>query len=175
MALWETIRMLSAACSRTMSINTGKARAVTASPLSPPTGANVYGSFSHAAASSGKACSTSLRVICSQRPCEISQPIARLHFQAVRLSQDLRGLYGPSERRSVNRFDIFPGKTGRQPPHLFAPFIRKLDIRRAGKAIFSCQHSRSMTNEKNSAMHIDLRSDAPGAASGLSGLSGPGH
>src|SRR5438067_8770745 len=83
----------------------------------------------------------------------LTQAVACLHFQAVRLSEDLRRLHGPSQRRSVDRGDLFAAQAIRQPPHLLPPFIGKLDICRASETIFRRQHSGSMTNKKNSCVH----------------------
>ncbi|MFO0674097.1 MAG: hypothetical protein U0235_31530 [Polyangiaceae bacterium] len=67
-ALWETIAMCLPTFAATIVRTAGSARAITFTPGSPPSGANVNGSRSHAAYSSGKRDSTSPRVSPSQRP-----------------------------------------------------------------------------------------------------------
>src|SRR5664280_22915 len=127
-ALCETTRNVRPACAATSPMSAGSARAVTASPLSPPSGANVYGSESQRAYSSGQSASTSRRAFVSQRPGEISRSAGTLpdpHGLPVVPVPALRdishGRWETKARREVEA--LWPEEYARwdSDPYTFAP------------------------------------------------------
>ena len=129
----------------------GNARAVTARPLSPPSGANVYGSFSHSAASSGKRFFLHFapRHLFPATVVNFAEPIARLHFQFMRRGENLCRFNRAAKRRCVNRRNLFAAQAFCQSPRLFAAFIGKCNIGRAGKPIFRAQNRRAMPHHED--------------------------
>ena len=84
------------------------------------------------------------------------QPIARLHFESMRLGQDSRRLDCATQWRCVDRRNLLACQAVRKAPHLLAAFIRKLDVRRAGKAILRGEDGGPMSNEENSGVHVSF-------------------
>ena len=124
----------------TISRITGSARASTATPDSPASGANVNGSASQAAYSSGKRVSTSWRVSPSQRPWLISRrPSRSIGCEAVRPPDDRGGLERARERAGVDGGDRFVREPLGEARRLPAPLVGQIDADRAGEAVLGGQ------------------------------------
>ena len=78
-----------------------------------------------------------------------AQAVTRLHFQSVRFGEDARCFHRAAEGRSINGRDFFGAQPLREVACLFAAFIRKWNIGRAGKAILRAQDCGAVANEKN--------------------------
>ena len=135
-ALCETTSTFCSSWPTTISRMTGRARASTPTPDSPSWGANVKGSASQAAYSSGKRSSTSRRVSPSQRPWLISRRPSRwMGGEAVGLGQDRGRLHRAAERAAVDGLDPVVGEALGQAAHLIAVPVGELHAHRAREAV----------------------------------------
>jgi hypothetical protein len=149
-ALWETTIALPPRQSRTISIRLGKARAVTARPLSPAGRREGEGIFFPLG--------RFFRELPFDFPARHLFPMAvgnfpkagaSLHLEPVRRGQNLRRLHRPSQVRGIDGGHFFRREPAGQPPRLIPAFVGKRDIGGTGEAILGRERGGAVTNQKD--------------------------
>ena len=84
---------------------------------------------------------------------DLAQAVAPDDLESVRLGDDAGRLHRPAERRGIDRRDLFGAQPLGEPPRLFAAFVGKFHIGRAGEAILRGQDRGAVANEENAGAH----------------------
>src|SRR6266487_5362617 len=117
-ALWDTTKIFWPACSRTSSINAGNARAVTANPLSPPSGANVRILFPFGGFFRKLFFNFAPRHLFPASVVNFAKPVSSLNLKFVRSRQNLRRFNRATQRRRIDGHDFFVTQAIGQSPRL---------------------------------------------------------